>query len=60
MSDAVAAPPAPSKAKVFFRRLVSTVILWTVVIAALFSGNVLISDGVFLLIIVFLADHRPD
>jgi len=55
MSEAAAAPPAPSKAKVFFRRLVTTVILWTVVLAALFSGNVLVSDGVFLLIIVFLA-----
>ena len=55
MSEAVAAIPAPSKAKVFFRRLVTTVILWTVVLAALFSGNVLVSEGVFLLIIVFLA-----
>jgi phosphatidate cytidylyltransferase len=55
MSDAVAAPPAPPKAKVFFRRLITTVILWTVVLAALFSGNVLVSDGVFLLIIVFFA-----
>jgi phosphatidate cytidylyltransferase len=55
MSDAVVAPSAPPKAKVFFRRLITTVILWTVVLAALFSGNVLVSDGVFLLIIIFLA-----
>ena len=30
-------------------------ILWTVILAALFSGNSLVSDGVFLIIIVFLA-----
>ena len=55
MSDAAAASPTPSKAQVFFRRLITTVILWTVILAALFSGNALISDGVFLLLIVFLA-----
>jgi phosphatidate cytidylyltransferase len=55
MSDAAAAAQAPSKAKVFLRRLITSVILWTVVIAALFSGNALVSDGVFLLMIVLLA-----
>ena len=50
----VAARPA-SKAQVFLRRLASTVVLWTIIIAALFSGNRLISDYVFLLIMVFLA-----
>jgi len=50
----VSAPP-PSKAKVFLRRLTSSVILWSVILAALFSGNKLISDYVFLLIMVFLA-----
>ena len=57
---APAAPAAlvvapPSKAKVFFRRLISTVILWSVILAALFSGHKLISDYVFLVIMVFLA-----
>jgi len=55
MSDAAPAGQSPSKAKVFFRRLITTVILWTVIIAALFSGNVLVSRDVFILIIVFLA-----
>ena len=50
----MSAPP-PSKAKVFLRRLTSSVILWSVILAALFSGNKLISDYVFLLIMVFLA-----
>ena len=55
MSDAVAAAQTPSKAQVFLRRLITSVILWTVIIAALFSGNALISNGVFILVIVFLA-----
>jgi phosphatidate cytidylyltransferase len=55
MSDAVAAAPTPSKAKIFLRRLITTVILWTVILAALFSGNALISDGVCILILIFLA-----
>lgn len=37
------------------RRLLSTLVLWAVIIAALFSGNRLLSESVFLLIIVFLA-----
>jgi len=45
----------PSKAKVFLRRLSSSVVLWTIIIAALFSGSRLISDGVFLFIIALLA-----
>jgi phosphatidate cytidylyltransferase len=55
MSDTVSAPQAPSKPEVFLRRLITSVILWTVVITALFSHHRLISDGVFLLIMVFLA-----
>ncbi len=55
MSDTAAAAQPPSKAQVFFRRLITTVILWTVILAALFSGDTLISDGVFLLVIFFLA-----
>ena len=48
-------PPAPSKAKVFLRRLISSLILWTVVLTALFSSHKLVSDYVFLLIMMFLA-----
>jgi phosphatidate cytidylyltransferase len=55
MSNAAAAAPSPSKARVFLRRLITSVILWTVILASLFSSNPLVSDGVFLVIIVFLA-----
>jgi phosphatidate cytidylyltransferase len=54
-------PPAPpaaaapiSKGKVFLRRLSSTVVLWAVVLGAMFSGNKTLSDTVFLLIMVLL------
>ena len=39
MSDAAAAAQTPSKAQVFLRRLITTVILWTVILAGLFSSN---------------------
>ena len=55
MSDAAAPAQTPSKAQVFFRRLITTVILWTVVLAAMLSGNALISDGIFILLIFVLA-----
>jgi phosphatidate cytidylyltransferase len=55
MSDAAAATQTPSKAQVFFHRLITSVILWTVVITALFSGNTLASTGVFILVVLFLA-----
>src|ERR1700709_807698 len=55
MSDAVAAVPTPSKAKIFLRRLITTVILWTVILTAMFSRNAFISDGVFLLLMGLLA-----
>jgi phosphatidate cytidylyltransferase len=55
MSDAVAAAQPPSKAQVFFRRLITSVILWTVILVALFSGNHLISDGVCIVLLIFLA-----
>jgi phosphatidate cytidylyltransferase len=54
MSDAAAPAKTPSKAQVFFRRLITTVILWTVILAAMFSGNALIFDGVFILLIFVL------
>ena len=55
MSDAADTAPTPSKAQVFLHRLITSVILWTVIIAALFSGNTLVSNGVFILILLFLA-----
>src|SRR2546427_502740 len=54
-STSSVAPPPPSKAKVFLRRLISSVVLWTVVVTALFSSHKLVSDYVFLLIMVLLA-----
>ncbi len=47
--------PSPSKAKIFLRRLISSIILWTVVISALFSHNRIIADYFFLLIMILLA-----
>jgi len=52
-----ATPPvaaAPSKFKIFLRRLLSFVILWTIVLSAMFSSNKALSDYVFLFIMVFL------
>lgn len=50
------APTAPkvSKLKTFFRRLISTVILWTIVIGAMFSGIPVLSNAVFLIIMCTL------
>jgi phosphatidate cytidylyltransferase len=53
--DPKAVVPSPSKAQIFLRRLLSFVILWTIVLSAMFSGNKLISDYVFLIIMVTLA-----
>jgi len=53
----VSPPPpatAPSKFKVFLRRLLSFVVLWTVLLTAMFCGTRTVSDGVFLVIMVFL------
>jgi phosphatidate cytidylyltransferase len=47
--------PTPSKGKVFLRRLASSLALWTVVLGALFCGNKLVSDVVFILIMLLLA-----
>ncbi len=49
-------PPAPPpKLKTFFRRLASFVVLWSIVLSAMFSGHKLISDFVFLGLMVLLA-----
>ena len=55
MPDAVAPTPPVSKSKIFVRRLTSTLVLWGVVIAAMFSSNRLVSDYFFLGVMVFLA-----
>jgi phosphatidate cytidylyltransferase len=56
MPDAAAQPVSPpSKRKIFFRRLLSSAVLWTVVISALFSGNQLVANYFFLFIMVVLA-----
>ena len=57
-ADANAPPPRRRRlrsAKIFLRRLLSFVVLWTIVLTALFSSNRLVSDYVFLVIMVFLA-----
>jgi phosphatidate cytidylyltransferase len=54
METASASAPAPSKLRVFARRLLSFVILWTILLTALFSKHRMVSDSVFLLIIAFL------
>src|SRR6266853_3493677 len=56
MAAETTSPPAPPpKIKVFFRRLASFVVLWSIVLTAMFSGHKLISDCVFLGIMVLLA-----
>jgi phosphatidate cytidylyltransferase len=50
-----ASTPSPSKKQVFLRRLASTVVLWTGILSAMFSGNQYVADGVFVVIIVFVA-----
>src|SRR5579883_853017 len=50
-----AAPAAPaSKLRIFARRLLSFVILWTILLSALFSRHRMLSDAAFVVIITFL------
>jgi phosphatidate cytidylyltransferase len=48
-------PTPPSRTQVFLRRLVSTVVLWTGILAAMFSSHRFVSDGVFAVLVAFLA-----
>ena len=48
-------PPPASRLKTFFRRLLSTAVLWALVLGAMFSGNRFLSDTVFLLLMGTLA-----
>ena len=47
--------PPHYKVRVFFRRLFSSILLWTVVLTAMFSGNKPLSNYVFIAIMVVLA-----
>ena len=47
-------PVTSSRLKTFLRRLLSTLVLWAVVLGAMFSGNSVLSNTVFLLIICTL------
>jgi phosphatidate cytidylyltransferase len=52
MPTDLAASAAPaSKSRTFFKRLVSTVVLWTVVLGALFSGILLVADLAVLVVV---------
>ena len=55
MSETPVASAPPSKAKTFFRRLGSTVVLWSIILAAIFSGNKLLSDYAFIGLMALLA-----
>ncbi len=57
MTDSANVPPAASASKraVLLRRLGSSLLLWGVVLAAMFSGNQLVSNYVFLLIMLVIA-----
>lgn len=54
MDTPVASSASSSKLRIFARRLLSFVILWTILLTALFSRHRVLSDAVFLLIITFL------
>jgi phosphatidate cytidylyltransferase len=55
MSEPVSPVSPSSKMQTFLRRLASTALLWTIILAALFSGHRLVSEGVFLVIVALLA-----
>ena len=54
-SQPAPAAPALSKGRIFVRRLSSTVALWTIVLTAIFSGNVFVREYVFLGLMLLLA-----
>src|ERR1039457_2346158 len=55
MPDPASTTSSPSKMQVFLRRSASTVLLWTAILAAMFSGKRFIADGVFVFVVAFLA-----
>ncbi len=54
-NDNISGPPALSKRQIFLRRLSSTLLLWAIILSALFFATKLVSDLVFLVLIVALA-----
>ena len=54
-SQPVVTPKPQTKLAVFFRRLLSFVVLWAIILVSLFAGNKTLSDYVFLVILVLLA-----
>lgn len=59
MSSAPTAPPKKpqplTKGQTFFRRLASTLVLWTIVLTAIFSTHPVVANYVFLLLVTGLA-----
>jgi phosphatidate cytidylyltransferase len=56
MPDATAPTPAPpSKFRILLRRLISSLVLWSVVLTGLFASNKPVSQSFFVLAMVFLA-----
>jgi phosphatidate cytidylyltransferase len=55
MPDATSPVAVPSRGAVFLRRLVSNVILWSLLIAGLFSGVPWLSDYLFLAVLAAMA-----
>src|ERR1700676_4560519 len=55
MDPAATTQKAPSKLRIFARRSLSFVILWTILLTALFSKNRFLSDTVFAVVIALLA-----
>ena len=54
-SETAAAAKAPTKLQTFFKRLLSTVLLWAVLLGALFSGNKSIADLVLLIVLIVIS-----
>jgi phosphatidate cytidylyltransferase len=54
-APAPAAPPALSKGQIFWRRLLSTSVLWGIVLTAIFSGQAFLREWVFLALMLLLA-----
>jgi phosphatidate cytidylyltransferase len=55
MVEKKSAEAGRSRSQILVRRLISSVVLWSIIVAALFSGNDFIADYVFLLIMTGLA-----
>lgn len=53
--ESQAAPAPPSKPMILLRRLLSSVLLWAIVIGALFSGNPVVSNYLFLVLMMTIA-----